>query len=57
MATSKQKSGVDRLVRTTVRIPQSLLTAAKHRAIDKGETLQEVLTQALRAYVRKGSQR
>lgn len=57
MATIKERVRAEHLVRTTVRIPQSLLSAAKHRAIDKGETLQEVLTQALRAYVRKGGRR
>jgi len=57
MVTTKEKDRTERLTRTTVRIPQSLLAALKHRAIDKGETLQEVLTQALRAYVRKGGRR
>jgi len=57
MAKTKSKTRADRLVRTTVRLPQSLLSAAKHRAIDKEETLQEFLTRALRAYVRKGDPR
>lgn len=48
------KAETDRLVRTTVRLPQSLLSAAKHRAIDREMTLQELITEALRSYLAKG---
>jgi len=53
----KAKSRADRLVRTTVRLPESLLSAAKHRAIDNGVSLQEILTQAVRSYLAKGGRR
>lgn len=43
----------DQLIRTTVRLPQSMMTAAKHRAIDEGLTLQDVITRALEQYLAK----
>ncbi len=43
----------DPTVRTTVRLPQSLLNAAKHRGIDDGQALQEVITRALEQYLGK----
>jgi predicted DNA binding CopG/RHH family protein len=49
----KQPDGTDPVVRTTVRLPQSLLNAAKHRGIDDGQTLQEVITRALESYLAK----
>jgi predicted DNA binding CopG/RHH family protein len=52
--TKTAKAEADRLVRTTVRLPRSLLSAAKHRAIDRGMTLQEVIIDALRSYLAKG---
>jgi predicted DNA binding CopG/RHH family protein len=47
----KQQSEVDPVVRTTVRLPQSLLNAAKHRGIDDGQSLQEVIARALESYL------
>ncbi len=41
------------IVRTTIRVPQSLLNAAKHRGIDDGQALQEVIIQALEQYLGK----
>ena len=47
-------SGADeRIVKTTLRLPQSLLNAAKHRGIDDGQSLQEVITRALEEYLGK----
>lgn len=43
----------DDLVRTTIRLSQSLLAAAKHRAIDEGSSLQDVITRALEQYLGK----
>jgi predicted DNA binding CopG/RHH family protein len=43
----------DQLIRTTVRLPQSVMTAAKHRAIDEGLTLQDVITRAIEQYLAK----
>jgi len=50
MATNKNQ---DELLRTTARLPQSLITAAKHRAIDDGITLQELMIRALEQYLSK----
>jgi predicted DNA binding CopG/RHH family protein len=47
----KQQSEADPVVRTTVRLPQSLLNAAKHRGIDDGQSLQEVIARALESYL------
>jgi hypothetical protein len=43
----------DPTVRTTVRMRQSLLNAAKHRGIDDGQALQEVIIRALEQYLGK----
>jgi hypothetical protein len=43
----------DRIVKTTLRLPQSLLNAAKHRGIDDGQSLQEVIVRALEQYLGK----
>ena len=43
----------DPIVRTTVRMQQSLLNAAKHRGIDDGQALQEVIIRALEQYLSK----
>ncbi len=50
MATKKNQ---DELLRTTVRLPQSLMTAAKHRAIDDGITLQDLIIRAVEQYLGK----
>jgi predicted DNA binding CopG/RHH family protein len=49
----KVRVDVDPIVRTTVRLPLSLLNAAKHRGIDDGQPLQEVIIRALEQYLRK----
>jgi len=43
----------DPIVRTTVRLRQSLLNAAKHRGIDDGQPLQDVIIYALEQYLGK----
>ncbi len=43
----------DPIVKTTLRLPQSLLNAAKHRGIDDGQSLQEVIVRALEQYLGK----
>ena len=43
----------DSIVKTTLRLPQSLLNAAKHRGIDDGQSLQEVIVRALEQYLGK----
>jgi predicted DNA binding CopG/RHH family protein len=49
---AKREAG-DPVVRTTVRMPRSLLDAAKHRGIDDGQPLQEVIIRALEHYLGK----
>jgi hypothetical protein len=43
----------DPIVRTTLRLRQSLLNAAKHRGIDDGQALQDVIVRALEQYLGK----
>jgi hypothetical protein len=50
---TKRQADADPIVRTTVRLPQSLLNAAKHRGIDDGQTLQDVIIRALEQYLGK----
>ena len=50
---TKQQADADPIVRTTLRLPQSLLNAAKHRGIDDGQTLQEVIIRSLERYLSK----
>jgi hypothetical protein len=49
----KLRADTDPIVRTTVRLPLSLLNAAKHRGIDDRQPLQEVIIRALEQYLRK----
>ena len=48
-----RQADADTIVRTTVRLPQSLLNSAKHRGIDDGQTLQDVIIRALEQYLGK----
>ena len=50
---STQPVDADPIVRTTVRLPLSLLNSAKHRGIDDGQTLQQVIVRALEQYLGK----
>jgi hypothetical protein len=43
------------VARATMRLPQSLWTAAQHRAVDENITLAELIARALREYLKKGS--
>ena len=56
---TKRPSEGDPIVKTTLRLPQSLLNAAKHRGIDDGQSLQAVIVRALEQYLGKqrGGQR
>ena len=40
------------MTRTTLRVPKQLLDDCKHRAIDEGRNLQDVVADALEAYVK-----
>jgi predicted DNA binding CopG/RHH family protein len=50
---TKRRWEDDSIVKTTLRLPQSLLNAAKHRGIDDGQSLQEVIVRALEQYLGK----
>ena len=50
---TKRPAEEDPIVKTTLRMPQSLLNAAKHRGIDDGQRLQEVIVRALEQYLGK----
>ena len=50
---TKRQADADPMVRTTVRLPQSLLNAAKHRGIDEGQPLQDLIIRALEQYLGK----
>ena len=50
---TKRQGDTDPIVRTTLRLPQSLLNAAKHRGIDDGQPLQDVIIRALEQYLGK----
>jgi hypothetical protein len=56
---TKRQAENDPIVKTTLRLPQSLLNAAKHRGIDEGQSLQGVIIRALEHYLgkQKGGQR
>ncbi len=41
------------MVKTTIRINDELMLAAKHRALDEGISFQEMVEMALRQYLKK----
>jgi predicted DNA binding CopG/RHH family protein len=46
------KSKKHEMTKTTLRVPRQLLDACKHRAIDEGRNLQEVVADALESYLK-----
>mgnify|MGYP003988843959 CR=1 FL=1 len=46
------KSKKIELIKTTLRLPKHLLDACKHRAIDEGRNLQEIVADALEAHMK-----
>jgi hypothetical protein len=56
---TKRPAENDPIIKTTLRLPLSLLNAAKHRGIDDGQSLQGVIVRALEQYLgkQKGGQR
>jgi hypothetical protein len=40
------------MTKTTLRIPKYLLDESKHRAIDEGRNLQEIVADALESYLK-----
>ncbi|MBT5377258.1 MAG: CopG family transcriptional regulator [Nitrospinaceae bacterium] len=46
------KSNKDEMTKTTLRVPRHLLDACKHRAIDEGRNLQDIVADALETYLK-----
>mgnify|MGYP002635645192 CR=1 FL=1 len=46
------KSKNNEMTKTTLRVPKHLLDGCKHLAIDEGRNLQEIVTDALEAYLK-----
>ena len=46
------KSNKTEMTKTTLRVPKHLLDACKHRAIDEGRNLQEIVADALESYLK-----
>ena len=46
------KSNKTEMTKTTLRVPKHLLDACKHRAIDEGKNLQEIVADALESYLK-----
>jgi predicted DNA binding CopG/RHH family protein len=49
----RQQEGGERTTKVTVRMPVDLVKALKHRAIDEGRTFQELVTEAVRKFLRQ----
>lgn len=56
MAKAKRATGNrdDHKVRVTLRLPRALLIEAEHRRVDERRTLNALVTDALRAYLKGG---
>jgi predicted HicB family RNase H-like nuclease len=46
-------SKAEQIIRTTIRVPQKLWDLARHRAIDEGLSLQDLVIKALVKYIGK----
>jgi len=44
----------ERIVRTTIRVPEGLLKKCKIRGIETGMSFQELVVEALKAYLKEG---
>ena len=51
MKTKKEREGI---ARATMRLPRPLWIAVQHRAVDEGLALSELVSRALREYLKKG---
>ena len=49
----KKQNDLDPIVKTTLRIPESLLKRAKIRGIEDGQPLQDVIVSALEQYLKQ----
>lgn len=48
----KKQNDLDPIIKTTLRIPESLLKRAKIRGIEDGQPLQDVIVSALEQYLK-----
>jgi hypothetical protein len=46
----------EKIIRTTIRVPESLWDAARHQAIDERISLQELVIRAVSKYTKGGKQ-
>jgi hypothetical protein len=53
----KKQIDADPIIKTTLRIPESLLKRAKIRGIEDGQALQEVIKTALEQYLKQKGDR
>ena len=51
--TERQQEGSEMTAKVTVRMPVDLVKALKHRAIDEGRTFQDLVTEAVRKFLRQ----
>jgi predicted DNA binding CopG/RHH family protein len=49
----KKQNNLDPIIKTTLRIPESLLKRAKIRGIEDGQPLQDVIVTALEQYLKQ----
>ena len=47
----RQQKGDKRTTKVTIRMPEELVKALKHRAIDEGRTFQDLVTEAVRKFL------
>ena len=49
--TDRRHKEDERTVKVTVRMPEDLVKALKHKAIDEGKTFQDLVTEAVRKFL------
>jgi predicted DNA binding CopG/RHH family protein len=53
MATTKQKAS-EKVIKTTLRVPQSVWTAARIRGLEEGIPVQDLVVKAIESYLKGG---
>jgi predicted DNA binding CopG/RHH family protein len=54
MKRKKVDDAATNIVRTTLRVPRHLWTAARHQALEEGIPVQDLVIRALTAHLKKG---
>jgi hypothetical protein len=57
MAKNESKTAGEYIIRTTIRVPQTLWDKARHTAIEEKKSLQDLVKDALVEYVKKGGKK